>query len=146
MITILIVLILTIIGCVIWGIKDDSYSDAPSVFIIIGVLLLIICLFTSIKFQISSSNLTGYIYQRSDAFGYVTYDLRYSQGAGSDSQPSFCVKSGSDEDIKMQKYVGTDTKVSIVIPSSGFRIANNIFECPSSAKLDKIFNEKNTSL
>ena len=138
MITILIVLVLAITGGVVWAIKDGAYNEAPLWVILIGISLLIVCLFTTVKFQISSSNLTGYIYQRSDAFGYVTYDLRYSQGAGSDSQPSFCVKSGSDEDLKMQKYVGTDTKVSIIIPSSGFRIANNMFECSSSARLDKI--------
>ena len=103
-----------------------------------GIFVAIILVLLSMRWNVGSQNLTGYIYQRSDKWGFVTYDLRYSQGAGTDDQPSFCVASGSDEDKKLQKVVGTNDKVSIIVPSAGFRFVNNPFTCAAFASLDRV--------
>lgn len=92
----------------------------------------------SVKWQPSQQTLTGYIYQRNEKFGYANYDLRYSQNAGMDSQPSFCVESGSEADLQFMELVGEDTKVEVYIPKNGFRLVNNPFACSSFAELKSV--------
>src|SRR5690606_1822395 len=96
----------------------------------------VIAFFCAAKWQFSSQTLTGYVYQRQDRYGFVSYDLRFSQNAGMDAQPSFCVKAGSEADKQLIETVGKDdVKVEVFVPSAGFRVANNIFECSSFAEL-----------
>lgn len=138
MILLLIVLVAVLVISIIWAIIDDWYSASPIITVIVTGFILFVLTMVCIKFNVSSSSLTGYVYQRSESFGYVMYDLRFSQNAGTDSQPSFCVKAGSEADVNISKYVGTDTKVFITIPYAAFRISDNMFECSSFAILDKV--------
>lgn len=82
----------------------------------------------SLNVHTASKHLTGYIYSSSDRFGYTTAHIRYSQNAGADVQPEFCVKTDSDAGRAIQKYEGTETKVAVDIPSY-FYFSNNPFAC-----------------
>lgn len=113
--------------------------------ILLTVTALFIAIFTflaSAHWQISSSTLTGYIYQRNERFGFVDYDIRYSQNAGQDEQPSFCVLSGSDADKTIQKLVGTESKVYVNVPSNHFFVADNPYTCSSVATIERVENPK----
>jgi len=121
----------------------DNGKEIPSLVLFILTLLVGIAAITLMfyvgRWHISSQQLTGYIYQRSESFGYVTYDLRYSQNAGQDSQPSFCVEAGSEEDNKFKKLVGDNgAKVTVNVPSRGFFFVTNPWECSSFATLEKV--------
>lgn len=141
MIFILIILVLMFIVGVAWYVYDKGDSIVGPVLSTVAGTVLIIVLFAAVKWGISSDSLTGYVYQRNEAFGYASYSLRFSQNAGTDEQPSFCVKAGSEEDNKIRQYVGTDTKVQISTPTSPLRLVNNPFECTAESKLDKVLKE-----
>ena len=98
--------------------------------------------FFFVKWQPSADTLTGYIYQRNNSYGYASYSLRYSQNAGADEQPSFCVRSGSEQDKTLQEFVGKDAKVQVTVPSSGVRLVNNPWACRSFASFDKVIEEQ----
>lgn len=99
-----------------------------------GILAVALCALTfiaivaSFHLQISSKELTGYIYSSSNQFGYTTAHIRFSQNAGTDAQPEFCVKTNSTPGQAIQKYVGSGTKVKVQIPSF-FYLTNNPFAC-----------------
>lgn len=98
---------------------------------IAGFVLVVIALFTlllGIKFELGSQNLTGYIYSSENRFGYTTAHIRFSENAGTDEQPSFCVASDSEAGKKIQELVGSGKKVKVDIPSY-FYFTNNIFAC-----------------
>lgn len=141
MILVIIFLTLVMIGGGIWQARTGLDGMAGGLIAGTAGFFLIFALLFAVKWQYSSDTLTGYVYQRNDRYGFVEYSLRFSQNAGMDAQPSFCVKAGSPEDKQIAKYVGTNTKVQIATPSSNFRIANNIFECASYSTLDKVLEE-----
>lgn len=94
---------------------------------IFGFLWLVtFCL--SLVIHIGGQELSGYIYSSSDRAGYTRAHIRYSQAAGADVQPAFCVKSDSVAGREIQKYVGSDSKVEIKIPGY-FYLTNNPFAC-----------------
>lgn len=138
--------ILLVIG-VIWAVAsydEYDYNIPAAVLIFLAAFGILIFGLMAMKWQVGTSTLTGYVYQRSESFGYVSYDLRYSLNAGQDNQPSFCVPAGSETDKKIQALVGTDNKVEVFIPSQSFFFTNNIFQCASEAQLVKVeaSNEK----
>lgn len=103
-------------------------SDAgPPLVVVFGVLALI-SLLGSVNWRFGSQQLTGYIYSYSNRAGYTTAHIRFSQNAGTDSQPEFCVAANSDAGRAIQKYTGSNTKVDVNIPSY-FYLANNPFAC-----------------
>jgi len=138
------VIILLLLGAGVFGtvkaFKDDNVGMFFA-FLTIGLVGLLLSALL-VRWQPANQTLTGYVYQRQDRWGYSKYSLRFSQNAGMDEQPSFCVKSGSEEDKKIAKFVGADTKVEIFVPSSGLRIASNFFECSSYAQFNKFIEEK----
>jgi len=139
MIVISLMLLVLAVVLFVWGVSSD-WGGERRLFtgLVVGIVALIMLAFT-IRWQFGDSTLTGYLYQRSDAYGYATYDLRFSQNAGMDNQPSFCVQSGSREDLKLRELVGKDDKkVEIFIPAKGFHMVNNYFECASFAQLKDV--------
>lgn len=133
---ILVVTAIVFIGAAIMRSEDD-----PELWVMGAVFVLFVSLLPfsfSFKWQIGNSNLTGYVYQRSESFGYASYDLRYSQNAGQDNQPSFCVAAGSSEDLKLQKLVGQETKVSVTVPAAPIKFVNNPYECASYATFSEV--------
>lgn len=138
MILILTVLLAVTVGAAIAQFKGDGYSIGWGVLAAVTGFVWLIVLMFAIKWQPSSDTLTGYIYQRNNRYGYANYSLRFSQNAGMDEQPSFCVRAGSVEDNKLKDFVGKEVKVQVAIPSRGFRIVNNPFECSSYAVLEEV--------
>ena len=73
-----------------------------------------------IQANFGEQTLTGYIYSAEDDIGDKTVGhIRFSENAGEDSQPSFCVKKEDGEEIK--ELAGSGKKVRVVIPT-GFAI------------------------
>ena len=139
-ITIIVIVALFIIGGIIMY-KSDTFAPLGILMRVIGffgILAVAIMIICTMKWQVSDRDLTGYIYQRKERFGYVLYSLRFSQNAGEDAQPSFCVAAGSEQDEAMRKLVGKDEKVKVYIPSHHFRFSNNVFECNGYAELNKL--------
>lgn len=134
-VVIIILAILTTIGVIIQN--DDEWGAGWVVFATITGFFMLAALFFSVKWQISSQNLTGYVYQSKEIYGYTNYSLRYSQYAGEDKQSEFCVKTGSEQDKKFQEVLGKNVKVQIYVPSRGFGLVNNPWECQSFATLEK---------
>lgn len=96
-----------------------------------GVLLVLAFFFFvgAVHMDLSSQSLTGYIYSSSNnVAGYTTAHIRFSENAGTDAQPEFCVKADSDAGRAIAKYVGSGKKVKVEIPSY-FYLANNPFVC-----------------
>lgn len=83
----------------------------------------------SMHLDLSSQNLTGYIYSSSTNWaGYTTAHIRFSEQAGTDAQPEFCVKADSDAGRAIAKYAGSGTKVKVEIPSY-FYFSNGLGVC-----------------
>lgn len=87
-----------------------------------------VCFILALNVRISSQELTGYIYSSGNRLGYTTAHIRFSENAGTDAQPEFCVQSDSDAGRAIKKYVGSGTKVKVSIPSY-FYFSNNPFAC-----------------
>lgn len=82
----------------------------------------------SLNMNFGTNNLTGYIYSSDTKFGYTTGHIRFSENAGMDEQPSFCVKSDSEAGRQIKELTGSGKKVSITEPPY-FYFANNPFAC-----------------
>jgi hypothetical protein len=108
--------------------------DSPGLLIFSGILGFVgfFGFLATINLQMGQSTLTGYIYSAETKFGYTTAHIRFSQNAGTDAQPEFCVKSDSEAGQAIQQYTGTDTKVRITIPPY-FYFANNPFACGTTS-------------
>ncbi len=77
---------------------------------------------------------TGYIYSVTESLGETEAHLRFSEYAGEDSQPSFCL---AKDDIGMaRELAGSGKKVKVYIPS-GFAIALP-WECPIPPQIELI--------
>lgn len=142
MLILLVVLVVALSLGIGWTISRP-YSEGGFWIICLSAIALMFVVPLSFKWKVSNDNLTGYVYQRNEAFGYASYSLRFSQNAGTDSQPSFCVKAGSAEDKKIAQYVGTDSKVRIETPSSNLRFENNLWACSSESRLTEVIKGEN---
>lgn len=110
--------------------KPDSYGGGLGWGIgywTLGVIWLIAFL-VSLNISFTNQNLTGYIYASQSTFGYTTAHIRFSQSAGQDVQPSFCVKTDSPVGQQIQRLAGSGQKVRVDIPRY-FYFANNPFAC-----------------
>ncbi len=90
-------------------------------------------LLMSLNYSTTAEHLSGYIYSSETNWtGYTRAHIRFSQNAGQDVQPSFCVKADSEPGQAIAKYTGTDTKVKIEIPRY-FYLSNNPWACGTTA-------------
>jgi len=116
-----------VIGILGWHENEDWRSVGWLMSFVSGILVFI-TFWLSLHFSIGSQELTGYIYSYSYRVGYITAHIRFSQNAGTDAQPEFCVKTDSKAGRAIKKYVGSGTKVKVDIPPY-FYFANNPFAC-----------------
>lgn len=75
---------------------------------------------------------TGYIYSAEDGIAETVGHLRFSETAGMDEQPSFCVDKRDGKQIK--DLAGTGKKVKVIVPA-GFAIAFP-WNCPIPASIE----------
>jgi hypothetical protein len=134
-ITLLVVLSIVFIASVIWSKLAGWWDITPIIIALTTGMGLMFSFMAASKWQISSETLTGYVYSRSESWGYAEYELRFSQNAGMDTQPSFCVRAGSEADNAYRQVVGKNTKVTVEIPPTSYRLSGNLFECNSQANL-----------
>lgn len=101
----------------------------------------IISLLTSTKVSFATENLTGYIYSADTKFGYTTAHIRFSEQAGQDVQPSFCVKSDSEPGRQILELAGSSKKVKVNIPPY-FYFSNNPFACGTTDMKIQVVSEE----
>lgn len=77
---------------------------------------------------------TGYIYSTQDVFDKTVAHIRFSKEAGSDAQPSFCVKNGTEKSEKLKELSGSDIKVKVKVPA-GFALNMWYGQCPLEAEI-----------
>lgn len=94
---------------------------------IVGVIWFIVFLMT-FRLNTGTNNLTGYIYSSKTSFGYTTGHIRFSEQAGMDAQPSFCVKADSEAGKQITELAGSGKKVVVTEPAY-FYFTNNPFAC-----------------
>jgi len=132
LITAIITGLIALTGGILWLVTrvKDGYEGnfyGAILFWVFGVIW-IISFLLSLNIQVSSTHLSGYIYSSDSAFGYTTAHIRFSQNAGTDEQPSFCVKSDSKAGKQIAELVGSGKKVQVNIPPY-FYFSNNPFAC-----------------
>lgn len=106
---------------------DENLSWYGMGFLFSGIFSLT-ALLVAVNLSFSTSNLTGYIYSADTTFGYTTGHIRFSEQAGTDAQPQFCVQADSEPGKKIVELAGSGKKVKVTIPPY-FYFANNPFAC-----------------
>lgn len=135
MIFVILALVILLIALIIVFIKSYWWSELWMGLIIFVGLILVGATMFSFKWHIGDSQYTGYIYSAESAFGYVTGHLRFSENAGEDTQPSFCVVEREQGDL-VRSLAGSGKKVKITVSSKGFFFANNPFECSGNTTIE----------
>ena len=98
-----------------------------TLFWLFGVIWFFAFLF-ALNISLSTQNLSGFIYSADTTYGYTTGHIRFSEQAGQDVQPSFCVKADSEPGRQITELAGSGKKVRVTIPPY-FYFANNPFAC-----------------
>lgn len=117
-----------------WGYMKDGwiwfFILLPITLIIIGVILFS----THFAWNTGEDIYTGYIYSTEDYFNRTEVHIRFSDMAGADEQPSFCV---AEEDRQLVKELaGSGKKVRVVEPAG---IAWKFFtECQIPASVEVV--------
>ena len=130
------------IGVIRWVREDEGM-----VLIGLGVGAVIIsvgCLSAATRFEIGTSQYTGYIYSTDTVWGYTTAHIRFSEQAGQDEQPSICFY--GEEAEKAKALTGTGVKVKIYEEGKGFTFVDNPFACGSEAYIEEVENETKSAL
>lgn len=104
--------------------------------IIFGFIFVIV-LMLGLQWNLGDDTYTGYIYSVEGVFDRVKGHIRYSQNAGSDQQPSFCVAKERREEL--EQYVGKDIKVQVKVPA-GF--GWSLTECVNQATIKVMEGEE----
>lgn len=95
-----------------WEEKKKSYRNKIIACITVPILVIIVMLFlATFHWNAGEDVFTGYIYSTEDFLSNTTVHIRFSENAGTDEQPSFCV---SEEDRKLVKELaGSGKKVRV---------------------------------
>lgn len=120
---------------------DDFFYDHPVLFIGVSVAIVFgsIGLACCTQWSVGEQTLTGYIYSAGDGMGNkTTGHLRFSETAGEDSQPSFCVQKKDGHILK--ELAGSGKKVRVKIPV-GFTLAP-LWDCAIPATVE-VMEEEN---
>lgn len=83
---------------------------------ILGLVFILLC---CVHINFGEEIYTGYIYSAEDGIAQTTGHLRFSESAGMDEQPSFCVEKRDGEQLK--ELAGSGKKVRVTVPA-GFTI------------------------
>lgn len=127
-------LAVVIAGAVRWQ-RHDEWSDGPFLLGGIGFIVIFLAAITyiglALKWNLGENTYTGYIYSVTGEFNRAVGHIRFSQNAGGDSQPSFCVESYRREEL--EQYVGKDIKVRVTVPAG---LKWTITECAFPAHIE----------
>lgn len=99
------------------------------------LFLLLIALIGCVHWNPGQDTYTGYVYSAEDKLTRTVGHLRFSQNAGEDSQPSFCVAKEHGDEIR--KWVGKETKVAVTVPA-GFKLAP-FWDCAFEAQISELW-------
>ena len=101
-----------------------------------GIILagiLVIGAILSFGFSIGDNYYTGYIYSAETAWGRTIGELRFSQDAGEDHQPSFCVYGEQAE--KAKELAGSGIKVRVHEKPTGLHF-KGLFGCFADTEIE----------
>ena len=117
---------------------EDFFFDHPIITSVgvVGLIAVYSFFCACPRWNIGEKTYTGYIYSAEDGYAKTVGQIRFSQNAGTDEQPSFCVRKEHGNNIR--KYAGTDTKVKVTIPT-GFALAFP-WDCPIEAVVEPFEN------
>ena len=103
--------------------------------LLIGLFLLFVFGCSCVNWSTGEKTYTGYIYSAEDEWGDSTEGhLRFSENAGEDVQPAFCVKKNDGQKIK--ELAGSGKKVRVTVPT-GFAFTAP-WNCPIPANVEVI--------
>ena len=114
----------------------DLFMDHPVLFMggIIALFLVGIFILSCLHLNTGEKQYTGYIYSAEDTLFATTGHLRFSENAGMDEQPAFCVDKANGQKIK--DLAGTGKKVKVTIPA-GFKVVLPNF-CAFPAEIEEM--------
>lgn len=135
MIIVIISAILLAIAFVVVATKSYWWGELWMALAALFGLIAVVALFTGFKWHIGTDQYTGYIYSAESAFGYTTGHLRFSENAGEDSQPSFCVVDAEQGDL-VRSLAGSGKKVKVTVTSKGLFFSNNPFACSGNTTIE----------
>ena len=114
-------------------IKDFMIDHLLAILIVIVVLIVFCGLHIASNF--GEKTYIGYVYSVTTEWaGHVTVGhLRFSESAGGDIQPSFCV--ANEDADELRELAGSGKKVKVTIPHTGF-VWGEAFKCKIPAKVE----------
>lgn len=105
------------------GEKIFNFCEDHIVSVILGAILIpiiLICICSCFQLNTGEKQYTGYIYSAEDGIAETIGHLRFSENAGYDKQPSFCVDKKDGAQVK--ELAGSGKKVRVTVPA-GFAVA-----------------------
>lgn len=113
---------------------SDFIFDSPALAGGLVVLFSVVALFSvsCIHLNTGEKQYTGYIYSAEDGIAKTVGHLRFSETAGMDKQPSFCVDKRDGKQVK--DLAGSGKKVKVIVPA-GFAISFP-WTCPIPANIE----------
>lgn len=144
----MLIILLCIVGAillapvVIGRVKDWGVGEHLEylVITIAPFILLATAIFALIQINLGESTYTGYIYSAEDILDKSVGHIRFSETAGKDSQPSFCVAKGSEESKKLKELAGSGKKVRVTVPE-GFVVNMWYGQCGLQANIEEVKND-----
>lgn len=118
----------------------DMIADHPLISVLAGMGIIGAIALGAMHIQWSpgEAQYTGYIYSAEDVLGDKTRgNLRFSEYAGKDNQPSFCVQKA--DGWKIKELAGSGKKVKVTIPT-GFKWAW-VWDCAIPAQIEEMNDE-----
>lgn len=114
----------------------DFFIDHPTLIIcgIFALSLVGIFALSCLQLNTGEKQYTGYIYSAEDTLFTTTGHLRFSENAGMDEQPAFCVDKANGQKIK--DLAGSGKKVKVTIPA-GFKVVLPNF-CAFPAEIEEM--------
>ena len=112
----------------------DFVCDHPLASVGILIIATILLFFGILCFHLNTGEkqYTGYIYSAEDGIATTVGRLRFSETAGMDEQPSFCVDKRDGKQVK--DLAGSGKKVKVIVPA-GFALAFP-WTCPIPASIE----------
>jgi len=100
--------------------NDPFVSVAKISVVLLGALVLLLVVSGHVHINTGEDIYTGYIYSAQDGIAKTVGHLRFSESAGMDEQPSFCVN--KEDGYQLKQLAGSGKKVRVTRPA-GFAIA-----------------------
>lgn len=131
--TILCIIAALFLGGIVYTLIWDKWVSENCILYGLAVVInLFLAVLFGMDINLGEKVYTGYIYSASDIVNKTSVEIRFSEYAGEDSQPSFCVK--KEDGSFLKELAGSGTKVRVVIPE-GFKI-NDFWNCGLPAKVE----------